>query len=105
MDRIRLLAPHSTREHVEEIGAVNREIRKAVALDGYRAQIEELPRLAGIPEADFLALRLARKGLELLAYPERVEDPRAVGGELDARANFLQRIRLLVNVDIYAAPE
>src|SRR5436190_18092655 len=66
-DRIGLGAAYCARQHVEEVGPVNREVRGAIALDRYRAKIEELPRLAGLPVADLLALRLAGQRLQLLA--------------------------------------
>ncbi len=105
VNRIRLLAPHGARQHVEQIRAVDGEIGKAVALDRDRPEVEELPRLAGIPQADFLALRLARERLQLLADAERVEHARAIGGKLHARADFLQLGRLLVDLDVDSVPE
>ena len=92
-------------EHVEQVRTIDGEVGKTVALDGDRAEIEELPGLAGIPQPDFLALRLAGKRLQLLADAERIEHPRAVRGELHARADFLELRGLLVDLDINARAE
>ena len=54
---------------------------------------------------DFLALRLARERLQLVADAERVEHARAVRGELHAGADLLQLGGLLVHVDVDAVLE
>src|SRR3954463_1335113 len=84
LDRIGLGAAYCARQHVEEIGAVDREVRGAIALDRDRAKIEELPGLAGLPVADLLALRLAGERLQLLAPARLMPPPRAVRLQLQA---------------------
>src|SRR5438128_7878412 len=105
VDGVGLLAAHCAREDLEQIGPVDGEIGKAVALDRCRAEIEELPGLAGIPQPDFLALRFARERFQLLAHTERVKNARPIRGELHARADFLELLRLLVDLDIEARAE
>src|SRR5205823_1823480 len=105
MQRVRLGAAQRADDHVEQIRAVDGEVRRAIALDGDRAEVEQLPGLAGLPMADFLALRLARQGLELLADAKRVEHARAVRRELHAGADFLQLRSLLVDIDVDAVLE
>ena len=105
MDRVGLFTPHRARQHVEQARPVHGEIGKAVALDRYRPEIEQLPGLAGVPQADFLALGLAGERLQDLTHTERVEHARAVRGELHAGADFLQLRRLLVDLDVDAALE
>src|SRR5258706_16480365 len=92
-------------EHLAKSRAVNGEVRRAVALDGDRTQIKELPGLAGLPMADFLALRYAGQGLQLFADAERVEHAAAVCRELHAGADLLQLRRLLVHIDVDAMLE
>src|SRR2546426_2851047 len=65
----------------------------------------QLPSLAAAPEPDFLAGRLAGKRLELPADAQLMEHARAVRSELQPGAHFLQLRRLLVDVDVAAAPE
>src|SRR5262244_2988805 len=63
-------APQRARQHFEQVRAVDGEVRRAVALDRYRSEVEELPGLAGLPMADFLALRLAGQDLQRFADAE-----------------------------------
>src|SRR5678815_5814097 len=72
-DRVGLLAPHRALEHAEEVRAIHREIRIAVALDRDLAQVVKFPTLTAVPDADFLAFGLARERLELFADAEREE--------------------------------
>ncbi len=103
MDRVRLLAPHAVGEHREEIGAVDRVVREAVPFDRDRTEIEQLPRLAGVPEAHFLAGGFAGERAQRIAHAELVQDAVAVSADLQARADFAQLARLLVHVDVEAA--
>ena len=105
MDRSRLLAPYRIRQYTEEIGPIHGEVGIPVALDRDGAEIEQLPGLAGAPEPDFLAGRLAGKRLELLADAQLMEHARAVRSELQSGAHFRQLRRLFVDVDVAAAPE
>src|SRR5688572_72474 len=100
-----LFAPHRSCEHAEQIRPVDGEIRMSVALDRDLPQVEELPRLAGVPEADFLARSFAGERLQFFADAEGVEDARAVRAELQAGADFFQLVRLLVDIDVAAAPQ
>src|SRR3990170_8967008 len=93
-------APHGCYEYVEQVRTVDRKVRIAVALDRDLAQVEELPGLAGVPHADFLAGGLAGKRLELVAHAQLVEHPRAVRAKLQPGADFLQFRRLLVDLDV-----
>jgi hypothetical protein len=97
-----LEAAHGAGEHVKEVRAVDREIGIAVALDRDGSEVEELPGLARVPQADLLAGRLAGQRLQLLADAERVERARAVRAELQSGADFLQLGSLLVDLDVAA---
>jgi hypothetical protein len=103
MNRIGLVAPHRARKHVEQVWPVDREVRKAVPLDRHASEVEELPGLAGVPQADLLAGRLTRQRLQFLANAELVERARAVGADLQPGADFLELCSLLVDLDV-AAP-
>src|SRR2546430_16049233 len=61
MQRVGFCAPQRAGEHVQEIGAVDGEVRSAVTIDRYRADVEELPAPPGLPIPGFLVLRLARQ--------------------------------------------
>lgn len=89
-------------EHVQQVWTVDGEVRIAIALDRDLAEVEELPGLARVPQADFLARGLAGKRLERLADAKRVERACAVGTELQAGADFPQLRRLLVDLDLAA---
>jgi len=53
----------------------NRPIRKAVALDRFGPEVEEVPGLAGLPVADFLARGCAGQSFERIENPHGVERP------------------------------
>ena len=61
MNRVALFAPHRFAQDRKQVRSIDREIRKAVARDRLGAEVEQLPCLAGAPEADFFADRLARQ--------------------------------------------
>src|SRR2546426_6776206 len=65
----------------------------------------QLPSLAAAPEPDFLAVPLADRRFEPPADAQLMEHARAVRSELQPGAHFLQLRRLLVDVDVAAAPE
>src|SRR5690242_12830934 len=94
MDGIRPCPSNRAGQHFQQIWAVNSEIRKTVALDRRRPQIEELPGLARLPVPDFLALRFAGQCPQLVPHAEGVENASAVRSELHARADLLQLGRL-----------
>jgi hypothetical protein len=105
MDGVQLFPAHRSGEHGEQIRTVHGEVRIAVALQRGLAQIERLPGLARVPEADFLRGGFARKRLQRLADAKLVEDSRAVRAELQPGADFPERRRLLVDLDVAAALE
>ncbi len=55
VDRVRPLAADRVEQHGMQVAAVEHHVGKAIALDRDRAEIEQLPGLAGAPEPDFLA--------------------------------------------------
>src|SRR2546430_2608371 len=84
----------ATPQHPEEIGPIHGEVGIPVALDRDGAEIEQLPGLAGTPEPDFLAGRLAGKQFKLVADAQLMKHARAVRSELQSGAHFLQLRRL-----------
>src|ERR1700694_1353545 len=58
-----LLPPHRIRQYGEQIRSIHGEIGIAVALDRDRAEIEQLPALAAVPEPNLLAGGLASQRL------------------------------------------
>ena len=105
MDRVRLLAADRIEQHGMQIAAVKHHVGKSVALDRDRAEIEQLPGLAGAPEPDFLAGDDDAEPLRRLAEAQRIEHARAVGADLHAGAELLELRRLLVDVDADALPD
>ena len=65
---------HGVGEHAVQVGAMDHEIGRAVARDRLGAEIEQLPGLAGIPEPDLLAGRLAPDRADRILEPERKEN-------------------------------
>ena len=105
MDRVRLLAPDRVEQHGVQVAAVEHHVGKAVALDRHRAEVEQLPGLAGAPEPDFLAGDHHADLLDRLAQAQRVEHAGAVRADLHAGAELLELRRLLVHVDRDAVPD
>src|SRR6266850_4862316 len=105
MDGVRLFPPYGLGQHAEEIRPIHGEVGIPVALDRDGAEIEQLPGLAGAPEPDFLAGRLAGKQFKLVANAQLMKRARAVRSELQSGAHFLQLRRLLIDLDVAAAPE
>ena len=100
MDRVRLLTPDRGGEGFEQIGTPDRQIGKTVALDRFGPEVEEVPGLAGLPVADFLALGRAGRSLERLENPHGVERAGSVWTELHPGADFFEFRRLLVDIDL-----
>ncbi len=87
------------RDDAMQIAAMDGDVGKAVALDRFQAEIEQLPALPGIPQPDRLAGRQHLHLLQRLLEPERMKDARAVGADLHAGAELAQFRRLLVDID------
>src|SRR5882762_2753830 len=105
MDGVDLFSAHSVCEHAEKVRAVRRKIGEAVSLDRHRAQIEKFPGLAGVPEADLLALQFAGQRFQVIEHTQLVQRAVAVGAEIESGADLLQLVRLLVEVDVEAELE
>src|SRR6056297_1474836 len=78
-----------------QVAAMDHPVGRAEAADGIRAQIEQLPAFAGVPEPDLLARRLAHHGFECCAQPQLDQEAGAVRRDLDARAKLAQLLGLL----------
>ena len=105
MDRVRPLAPDRVEQHGMQVAAVEHHVGKAVALDRDRAEIEQLPGLAGAPEPDFLAGDDDAERSSRFAEAERIEHARAVRADLHPGAELLQLRRLLIDIDAEALPD
>jgi hypothetical protein len=88
-----------------QIGTVQHEMRRAEPLHAFVAEIEPVPRFAGAPVPQLAALRPNLNLSEGRFQTERKQDASAVGTDLDAGANLLEPIRLLVNFNVDAALE
>ena len=80
-------------------------MRRAESLDAFVAKIEPVPGFAGAPVPQLAALWPNLNFTQGRGEAERKQDARAVGADLDAGADFLELVRLLVNLDIDAALE
>ena len=104
-DRIGLERAHRVDQRVVQVGAMDHEIGRAVARDRFGAEVEQLPGLAGIPQPDFLAGRLAPDAADRVFQPEREQHARAVGRDLHAGAELGEPVRLLVDRDVVAVAQ
>ena len=105
MDGLRFLAPHRIGKYALQIGAMERPIGKAVALDGFSAKIEQLLGFPRVPDVNLFALGLPADRLDLGPEAELIENPGAVGADLESGADLHDLGRLLIDVDIEAALE
>ena len=80
-------------------------MRRAESLDAFVAKIEPVPGFAGAPVPQLAALRLNLNFSEGRFQAEGKKDAGAIRADLDAGANFLELVRLFVNLDINAALE
>ena len=74
-------------------------------LDRDRAEVEQLPGLAGAPEPDLLAGDDDALPLGRFAQAQRIEHAGAVGADLHASAKLLQLRRLLVHLHVDAVAD
>ena len=86
-----------------QVAAMDHPIGRAEAPDRVLAEIEQFPLLSGIPDADFLGRRLAHQRPQAFFEAEIDQHAAAVGGDLDAGAQFPQFRRLFVDVDVKPA--
>jgi hypothetical protein len=63
LHRIRRCLVDGVQQQTMQVGAVDEQIRMAVTLDRCRAKIEQLPGIAGAPQPNLFAGRLARDRL------------------------------------------
>src|SRR5690606_21368378 len=68
-------------------------------------QVEERPRLAGVPQPHLLAGRLNRDLGKCFLQPERQQHLGPVGSDLDPGADLLQLRRLLEHLDVEAGAQ
>ena len=104
-DGVGLERANRIREEAVQIGAVKHEMRRAESLDALVAEIEPVPGFAGAPVPQLATLRPHLHPGERRLETEREQDARAVGADLDAGADFLEPIRLFVNLDVDATLE
>src|ERR1043166_9571860 len=105
MDRAGFRALERLPQPAVQVAAMKGDVREAVALDRFDAEIEQLPALPAVPEPDRLAGRQHLHLFQRLLEAERMENAGAVGADLDAGAKLAQLGRLLIDVDVDSAPE
>ncbi len=104
-DGIRRSSLDGIQQDAMQVGPVDHEIGRAIALARDRAEIEQLPGFAGAPEPDFLAGRLAPDLFQGGFEPEREQRMRAIRRDLNAGADFCEFAGLLDHADPQAAPD
>src|SRR5471030_704860 len=80
-------------------------VRKAIALDRNRAEIEQFPGLPRVPETDFFAGDDDANALDGGAEPQGIEYACAVGADLHTGAELFKLRRLLEHFHIDALAE
>ena len=100
---IGLCLQHRLRDHAMQIAAMDSDVGKAVTLDRFQAEVEQLPALPGVPQPDRLAGRQHLNLFQRVLEAQRVKHARAVGADLHAGAELAQLRRLLVDIDVDAA--
>src|SRR4051794_13723480 len=104
-DRIPLDRAHRVDQHAMQVRAVDHEIGRTVARDRFRAEVEQLPGFARVPEPDLLAGGLAPDVAQRIFETQRTQYARAVRRDLHARAELGELRRLLVDLDIVAVAQ
>jgi hypothetical protein len=100
MNGFALLLPDRLDQLALKIGAMHREIGRAVFRHRGRAKIDELPGLACIPKPDLLVGGRGTDPLQPGSEPEVIENARAIGGDLHTGADLLEILGLLVQLDL-----
>ena len=88
----------------QQIGAVDRQVRRAVELFAERIERGALQGSPVLPAALVAADRAHALAVEPLAEAEPVEDAGRIRSHVDAAADFGQLRRLLVDIDREAGP-
>ena len=96
-------ARNRVEQHRLQVAAMDHPIGRAVALLDGGAERRAGEHAGGGRVHHAQLLRRDHAGLELLAEPERDQDARGIGRELDAGADLLQPLRLLEQRDAEAA--
>ena len=104
-DGVGLQRSHRIGEQAVQITPVQHEMRRAEALDAPVAEIKPVPCFAGAPVTQHPPFRPDLNLRERILQPQGKQNAGAVGADLDAGADFLQLVRLIVDLDIDAAPK
>ncbi len=102
VNRIGLERAHRLHQHAVQVGAVQHQIGKSVALDRALTQVEQGPSLSRAPQADLLARRHAGHRAQGRLQAQAEQAARAIGAHLDARAHLAEAAGLLEHIDVDA---
>src|SRR5262249_56180263 len=105
MNRIPLAALDRIREEAVQIRTMEHQVGRAVALGIGRTKLEPVPGLACAPVPNVAPRGVDRDAGECIGEPQCIENARAIRRDLDAGANLPKLRRLVVHIDIEAAPE
>ncbi|MNV47306.1 hypothetical protein D3C71_1391710 [compost metagenome] len=93
----RLATLHGAQQQTMQIAPVHHEVWETVTCHAILAQVEQGPRLPGVPQPDALGVRLARDALEFLQQAQGGQHGGPVGTDLQASADFAEFRCLLVD--------
>ena len=88
----------------QQIGAVDRQMRRAVKRLAHRVECRLLQGAAVVPAPLMGAARAHRLAVEPRPEAEPIEDARGIGAHVDAAADLGQPCRLLVDIDRKPGP-
>ena len=100
---MRIERRHLVQQDLMEIGAVQVIVGRAVVALVRLGERDLVQELAGVIAPELVLLRLDSHLVERVAQPEVVEHLDGVGALLDARADFAELRRLLVDAHLEAA--
>ena len=86
-------------DHGQQIGAMDRDVRRAIKPLAKRVERRALQGAAILPTALMAADRMHTFAVEAFAQAQPIKDARGVRAHIDAAADFGQLRRLLVDID------
>ena len=96
---------HCVNKNGVKIASMHHPIGRPVTCNGRFAKIKKLPRLTGVEQPNLLTFGNAGDRLDRVTQPQRDQNTRAIGADLQTGTQFAQFRRLLVDVDVESLPQ